>query len=49
MSGQDEDSKQMTELISNESVSAKLESESFVAIRVQSDKEEYMQFAKICK
>lgn len=38
----------MTELIDNELVTAQLESESFVAIKVQSDKEEYMQFAKIC-
>lgn len=37
----------MTELI--DGVSEKLESDSFVAIKVQSDKEEYIQFAKICK
>lgn len=39
----------MTELINNDSIKSKLESESFVAIKVESDKEEYMQFAKICK
>lgn len=47
--GHDENSKQMTELIDNDSIKSKLESESFVAIKLDSDKEEYMQFAKICK
>lgn len=39
----------MTELINNDSVAARLESKSFVAIKIQSDKEEYMNFAKICE
>lgn len=49
LSGKDEISQQMTNLINSESVSSRLESSSFVAIRIQSDKEEYMQFAKICE
>lgn len=48
-SGNDENSKRMTELINSENVSSRLESKSFVAIKIQSDKEEYMNFAKICK
>lgn len=47
--GKDEYSKQMTDLIQHESIASKLESERFVAIRLFSDKEEYMMFAKICK
>lgn len=47
--GKDENSKQMTELINNESITTKLESQAFVAIRLDSDKEEYIMFAKICK
>lgn len=47
--GNDENSKQLTELINSDSVAARLESKSFVAIKIQSDKEEYMNFAKICE
>jgi hypothetical protein len=47
--GKDESSKQMTELIENEAITHKLESDAFVSVKVESDKEEYMQFAKICK
>lgn len=39
----------MTELIDNEQIKQKLESDSFVAVKVESDKEDYMHFAKICK
>jgi hypothetical protein len=39
----------MTEYIDSEPISRMLESQSFVSIKVESDKEEYMQFAKICK
>lgn len=38
-----------TKLINDEIVRSKLESEDFVAIKVQSDSEAYMQFAAICK
>lgn len=47
--GTDEMSTAFTELINNETVRTKLESDDFVAIRVQSDSEAYMQFAAICK
>lgn len=47
--GRDDISKQMTELIDNEQIKQKLESDSFVAVKVESDKEDYMHFAKICK
>lgn len=48
-SGKDEVSKKVTDFINNEAVSSRLESEKFVAIKIQSDQDEYMQFAKICK
>ncbi|XP_055325108.1 UBX domain-containing protein 4 [Sitodiplosis mosellana] len=47
--GTDELSTAFTELINNEIVRTKLESDDFVAIRVQSDSEAYMQFAAIYK
>lgn len=47
--GTDEMSTAFTELINNEIIRTKLESDDFVAIRVQSDSEAYMQFAAICK
>lgn len=47
--GTDEMSTAFTELINNDIVRTKLESDDFVAIRVQSDSEAYMQFAAICK
>lgn len=39
----------MTKLIDNAAIAKKLESNAFVAIKIESDKEEYIQFAKICK
>lgn len=39
----------MTDLINSEQIKQKLESDSFVAVKIESDKEEYMHFAKICK
>lgn len=47
--GTDEMSKAFTELINNDIVRTKLESDDFVAIRVHSDSEAYLQFAAICK
>lgn len=47
--GTDEMSTAFTELINTDIVRTKLESDDFVAIRVQSDSEAYMQFAAICK
>lgn len=47
--GKDENSKAMTKLIDNKAIAGKLESNAFVAIKIESDKEEYIQFAKICK
>lgn len=47
--GNDEMSTAFTELINNDTVRTKLEGDDFVAIRVQSDSEAYMQFAAICK
>lgn len=45
----DENSKLMTSLINTHSITAKLESDEFVVIRIESDKPEYLQFCKICK
>ncbi|KAG5678513.1 hypothetical protein PVAND_008180 [Polypedilum vanderplanki] len=45
--GQDENSSRMTEMMNDESVSSKLQSDSFVAIRIKSDKPEYEHFRKI--
>ncbi|CRK96074.1 CLUMA_CG009510, isoform A [Clunio marinus] len=45
--GTDENSKQMTEWLNSDLVSTTLESKKFVSIKIQSDKEEYIQFAKI--
>lgn len=39
----------MTKLIDDAAIAGKLESNAFVAIKIESDKEEYIQFAKICK
>lgn len=36
-------------MINNDTIRKELESENFVAIKVQSDSEAYMQFAQICK
>lgn len=36
-------------MINSDSIRSKLESEDFVAIKVQSDSEAYIQFAQICK
>lgn len=45
--GKDDNSKQMTNLIN--SSKERLESDSFVVVKVESDSEAYMHFAKICK
>lgn len=47
--GTDELSAAFTELINSDVIRQKLESEDFVAIKVRSDGEAYMQFAQICK
>lgn len=40
---------ELSNLINNDKITQKLESESFVAIKIDSEKEEYVQFCKICK
>lgn len=47
--GTDELSTSFTSLINDDRVRAKLESDDFVAIKVESDSEAYKQFAQICK
>lgn len=36
-------------MINNDAIRTELESENFLAIKVESDSEAYMQFAQICK
>lgn len=47
--GSDESSQAFTAMINTDAIRKELESEDFVAIKVQSDSEAYMQFAQICK
>lgn len=47
--GADETSLAFTSLINDDRVRGKLESDDFVAIKVQSESESYIQFAQICK
>lgn len=47
--GNDESSIAFTAMINTDTIRKELESEDFVAIKVQSDSEAYMQFAQICK
>lgn len=47
--GKDENSTKLSGLIDSEAVTSLLESEQFVAIKIESDKEEYNQFVKICE
>lgn len=49
MIGKDENSNKLTAMIDDERISSILESNSFVAITIHSDSQEYVQFAKICK
>lgn len=39
----------MSLIVNDDKIRSKLESENFVAIKIQSDSEAYMQFAQICK
>lgn len=48
MSGTDEASQKVTSLINEDVIRKTLESTSFVAIKIQSDSEAYVQFAQIC-
>jgi UBX domain-containing protein 1/4 len=45
--GKDDNSKCITNILNTESISSKLKSEMFVAVKIESDKEEYLQFCKI--
>ncbi|CAG9800709.1 unnamed protein product [Chironomus riparius] len=45
--GKDENSQTLTKYINSEAISSRLQSKSFVAIRIESDKPEYIQFCKI--
>lgn len=47
-SGTDDLSQKLTSIINEDAVRKTLESTSFVAIKIQSDSEAYVQFAQIC-
>lgn len=47
--GSDELSTAFSKLINDHGIRSQLESDNFVAIKVQSDSEAYIQFAQICK
>lgn len=49
ISGSDELSTAFSDMVNNDVIRNKLESDDFVAIKVQSDSEAYIQFAQICK
>lgn len=46
--GTDDLSQKLTSIINEDSVKRELESNAFVAIKIQSDSEAYVQFAQIC-
>lgn len=49
LAGNDEMSAKLRRFIDEEKIRSKLESEHFVAIKIDSGSESYMQFAQICK
>lgn len=47
--GKDESTQKLSNFINAQKIREKLESDDFVAIKIESDSQAYMQFATICK